>query len=187
MALKHVKKVEIKKDFIKENSVFGDFKAETKQVYKKCFDYDIQFSKINRLVRDLYELEKTGEVLVKYYGEIKNMFVTGIAISDYPTIQWMDFGKICETVRSSLCLTINVVVEDSRLRIPHECDRQTLHRDQCRAFRYDGECGSSTLQIRILRDHRQDCLVKARRTRVLLEHLTSDRGSHRELHPPVQD
>lgn len=133
VALKHVKKVEIKKDFIKENSVFAEFKAETKQVYKKCFDYDIQFSKINRLVRDLYELEKTGEVLVKYYGEIKNMFVTGIAISDYPTIQWMDFGKICETVRRPF-ITINVVVENPRLRIPHECDRQIVHRNECGAF-----------------------------------------------------
>ena len=29
VALKHVKKVEIKKDFIKEHSVFADFKPET--------------------------------------------------------------------------------------------------------------------------------------------------------------
>lgn len=29
IAMKHVKKVEVKKDFIKEQSVFADFKAET--------------------------------------------------------------------------------------------------------------------------------------------------------------
>ena len=108
VALKRVKKVEIKKDFIKENSVFAEYKAETKQLYKKCFDYDIKFSKLNRLIRDLDQLDKTSEILIKYYGEIKNMFVTGIAISDYPTIQWMDFGKICETVRKSFNYTIIV-------------------------------------------------------------------------------
>jgi len=86
IALKHVKKVEVKKDFHKEHSVFADFKTETSQLYAKCFDYDIKFSKINRLIRDIDELEKTGEVLLKFYGELKNMFVTGIAISDYPTI-----------------------------------------------------------------------------------------------------
>jgi hypothetical protein len=55
---KQVKKVEIKKDFVRENSVFSDFKAETKQLYKKCFDYDIKYSKINRLIRDIREVRK---------------------------------------------------------------------------------------------------------------------------------
>jgi hypothetical protein len=58
----------------------------------------MQFSKLNRLIRDLRQLEKVGETLVKYYGDLKNQFSTGIALSDYPTIQWMDFGNICETV-----------------------------------------------------------------------------------------
>jgi hypothetical protein len=70
--LKHVKKVEIKKDFNKDQSVFSDYKVETWQLYKKCFDYDMQFSKLNRLIRDLRQLEKVGEILVKYFGQLKN-------------------------------------------------------------------------------------------------------------------
>jgi hypothetical protein len=53
IGIKKVKKVEVKKDFYKDQSVFADFKPETKALYKKCFDYDIKFSKINRLIRDM--------------------------------------------------------------------------------------------------------------------------------------
>lgn len=100
--LKFVKKVEIKKNFIRENSVFAEYKAESKQLYKKCFEYDMRFSKLTRFVKDIKELEKVSEILLKYYGEMKNQFYSCIACSDYPTIQWMDFGNICEEVIYSL-------------------------------------------------------------------------------------
>lgn len=54
--LKLVKKVEIKKLFYREQSVFSDYKAETKSLYKKCFDYDIKFSKLNRVIKDPKEV-----------------------------------------------------------------------------------------------------------------------------------
>jgi hypothetical protein len=68
-------------------------------LYKKCFEYDMKFSKLSRFVKDIKELEKVSEILLKYYGEIKNQFYSSIATSDYPTIQWMDFGNICEEWR----------------------------------------------------------------------------------------
>ena len=45
-----------------------------------------------------------SKVLLKYYGQLKNQFVSGIAISEYPTIQWMDFGNIADHVRFILII-----------------------------------------------------------------------------------
>lgn len=52
-----------------------------------------------------------SDILVKYYGDIKNQFYSGIALSDYPTIQWMNFSAICETVNSFL-YNVNVVADN---------------------------------------------------------------------------
>ena len=54
--LKLVKKVEVKKVFSREHSIFHDFKAESKQLYKKCFEYDIKFTKLARIIKDVREV-----------------------------------------------------------------------------------------------------------------------------------
>jgi len=54
--IKAVKKVEVKRDFDKEASNFAKFKAETKQLYKKCYEYDIKFSKLNRFIKEFEEV-----------------------------------------------------------------------------------------------------------------------------------
>lgn len=70
--LKFVKKVEVKKNFVREASVFADYKAETKQLYRKCFDYDMKFSKLPRFVKEIKELDKVSEILIRFYGDLKN-------------------------------------------------------------------------------------------------------------------
>ncbi len=57
----------------------------------------MEYSKLNRLIRDLRQLDKVKKILVKNFGALKTKFNTGIEMSDYPTIQWMDFVNICET------------------------------------------------------------------------------------------
>lgn len=54
--IKAVKKVEIKRDFDKDASIFADYKGETKQLYRKCFEYDIKFSKLNRFIKEFDEV-----------------------------------------------------------------------------------------------------------------------------------
>ena len=44
------------------------------------------------------QLEKVYDVLLKHYGPLKDQFYTNIALSDYPTIQWMHFGTMCNDV-----------------------------------------------------------------------------------------
>ena len=54
--LKAVKKVEVKKEFNRDLTLFADFKPDCKTLFRKCFDYDMKYSKLNRLVRDSKEV-----------------------------------------------------------------------------------------------------------------------------------
>jgi hypothetical protein len=54
--LKAVKKVDVKKEFNRDLSLFADFKADCKSLFRKCFEYDIKFSKLNRLIKDTKEV-----------------------------------------------------------------------------------------------------------------------------------
>lgn len=85
-SLKLVKKIEVQKIFYRESSVFAELHPESKALYKKCFEYDMKWSKIGRIVKDPRELELVKEILLKYYGELKGQFYSSIALSDYPTI-----------------------------------------------------------------------------------------------------
>jgi len=55
--LKAVKKVDVKKEFNRDLTLFADFKPDSKSLFKKCFDYDMKYSKLNRLVRDPKEVK----------------------------------------------------------------------------------------------------------------------------------
>jgi hypothetical protein len=54
--LKAVKKVDFKKEFNRDQTLFADFKPDCKSLFRKCFDYDIKFSKLNRLIKDAKEV-----------------------------------------------------------------------------------------------------------------------------------
>jgi hypothetical protein len=54
--LKAVKRVEVRKDYARENTVFAEFKPDCKALFRKCFEYDMKFSKLNRLIRDVDEV-----------------------------------------------------------------------------------------------------------------------------------
>jgi hypothetical protein len=54
--LKAVKKVDVKKEFNREQTLFADFKPDSKTLFRKCFEYDMKFSKLNRLIKDSKEV-----------------------------------------------------------------------------------------------------------------------------------
>jgi hypothetical protein len=54
--LKSVKKVEVKKTFRREETVFADYQADDEALFKRCFEYDMKYSKIGRFVKDLKEV-----------------------------------------------------------------------------------------------------------------------------------
>ena len=54
--------------------------------------------KCNKFIKDEEDLSKTFKVIRKYYGPLKNQFVSQIANEkSYPVIDWMDFVEACQT------------------------------------------------------------------------------------------
>ena len=49
---KQVKKVTKKNVFIKDESVFREYKEDSEELCKRCFEYDMQYSKIKRFIKD---------------------------------------------------------------------------------------------------------------------------------------
>jgi len=79
--------------FLKDKSVFRDFKDDTKIYLRKCFDQDFLYTKIQRTVKGEAEhtIEDIKELLFKHFIKINNIFLYYIGISTYPTIGLNDF------------------------------------------------------------------------------------------------
>jgi hypothetical protein len=78
--------------FMKDRSVFRDFKDDNKPYLKKCFDQDIIYTKIIRAVKGEEDvLEDIKELLFKHFIKINNIFLYYIGMSSYPTISMNDF------------------------------------------------------------------------------------------------
>jgi hypothetical protein len=78
--------------FMKDRSVFKDFRDDNKQFLKKCFEQDIEFSKIIRVVKnDVDQFEDIKDILFKHYAKLNNIFLYYIGISSFPVISMNDF------------------------------------------------------------------------------------------------
>lgn len=78
--------------FMKDRSVFKDFKDDNKPFLKKCFDQDIEYSKIIRVVKnDVDQFEDIKDILFKHYARLNNIFLYYIGISSFPVISMNDF------------------------------------------------------------------------------------------------
>ena len=78
--------------FIKDRSVFRDYRDDTKPFLRKCFEQDIIYSKILRAVKgDVEIFEDIQLVLFKHYVKLNNIFLFYIGTSSYPTIGMNDF------------------------------------------------------------------------------------------------
>jgi hypothetical protein len=88
--------------FMKDRSVFRDYREDTHPYLKKCFEEDIFFSKIKRLTTNKRdeeggEYEACKEVLFAHYVRIKNIFLWECGHSTYPTISQLDFLSFAKT------------------------------------------------------------------------------------------
>ena len=88
--------------FLKDRSIFKDYKDDTKAHLKKCFDQDIAYGKIQRAVKgDEESLSLIKEILYANYIKLNNIFLYYIGYSSYPTISMNDFtfwAKGCDLV-----------------------------------------------------------------------------------------
>jgi hypothetical protein len=81
--------------FDKDKSVFKAFIEDTDAVVSVMFANDMKFSKISRVVKNEADLNQIMSVLKQNFSEIKAIFDQTSAISNYPSISWLDFSDFC--------------------------------------------------------------------------------------------
>ncbi len=99
MALKKTKTSVRVRLFNKEKSVFRDWREDTDGVLHRSVAIDLGLSKLSRLVRDPGELERIHDVFYDFARPIKEVFTFYICRSDYPSIAWLDFSKLCQSLQ----------------------------------------------------------------------------------------
>ena len=77
--------------FMKDRSVFRDYREDTEPFLQKCFDQDMEYAKLAKLFkRDPLIYEKVKECLFTHYVTIINIFDFYCGTSDYPRISMND-------------------------------------------------------------------------------------------------
>lgn len=88
-------KTEKIRSFDKDKSVFKAFIEDTDVVVTAMFANDMKFSKIGRIVKNESDFDQVSSVLKQNFREIKAIFDQTSAISNYPSISWLDFADFC--------------------------------------------------------------------------------------------
>ena len=89
--------------FMKDRSVFKDYREDTQAFLQKCFNEDFSFSKITRLVKkgnDFdHEVARIKELLFEHYIRIINIFYFYSGSSSYPFITMNDFTSFSHATK----------------------------------------------------------------------------------------
>jgi len=107
--LEEIQTVHIAKDgeedevvFMKDRSVFRDYREDTEAFLKKCFDEDYQFGKLGRFINKKGEADAeenaVKDLLFSEYKNICNIFDYYSGTSSYPTISMNDFTSFSNQV-----------------------------------------------------------------------------------------
>lgn len=56
----------------------------------------MKYSKIYKFVKDRTEFKKINEVILNNYEIIYEQYILGQAMSNYPSVTMIDFGKFCK-------------------------------------------------------------------------------------------
>ena len=92
LAIQAVKGDEEEAIFMKDRSVFRDFREDSVAYIRRCLDQDLDYGKIARLFKkDEGELDQVKEVLYNHYERLNNIFLAYAGASSYPTISMNDF------------------------------------------------------------------------------------------------
>ena len=77
--------------FMKDRSVFKDYREDTNAYLKECFEEDLWFGKIHKVYRkDPTEFLAVKECLFAHLTKLYNIFNYYCGTSDYPVISMMD-------------------------------------------------------------------------------------------------
>jgi len=85
----------ILRKFNKKTSVFKPWKVDTHSSLRKAFELDINYSKMQKFLKDKETFEEVTDVLFRHTAKIKDIFTFGIGESSFPSIEWFYFVKMC--------------------------------------------------------------------------------------------
>lgn len=109
--LKKVRKVVSVRYFQKPQSAFCKFVPDTAESLARCFEHDMRYAKIDKMIKDRDELRRTEQVLLQHYLQLKDFFINTIALpKSYPQLERYTFQKICKTwrIKDDLLSTIAI-------------------------------------------------------------------------------
>jgi hypothetical protein len=89
-----------KKEFIREITIFADYRIDDDRVLDQCFQHDRKYWKLDRLLKDSNDIKATEKVIRENFKLLKDCFVSINAVSKYPTITMDDFGKFMQNIKS---------------------------------------------------------------------------------------
>ena len=81
--------------FIKETSVFRDWRLDTKASNETSFQTDISYWKIHRVVKNVDDYDKVVAVLQRHFKTLKKIFISEAAQSGFPCINWIKYSDFC--------------------------------------------------------------------------------------------
>jgi len=77
--------------FMKDRSVFREYKEDTEPWLRKCFDQDIKYSKVGKLFKkDPVTCEKIKDCLFEHYAKLIDIFDFYSGTSNFPRISYND-------------------------------------------------------------------------------------------------
>ena len=83
--------------FQRDQSLFRNWKIDSPEDHEVCAELDFKYWKVPRICKDEVDLKLCEEYVIKYYGPLKEIYITLISDDEYPNIGWMPFVNFCKS------------------------------------------------------------------------------------------
>jgi hypothetical protein len=84
-----------KQNFVKEDSIFDDWTADSEFVLSACFKHDCSHAKFGDFIKSVKDFQQCESSLRANYSVLKKMFICLASRSCFPCIDWESFSKFC--------------------------------------------------------------------------------------------
>ena len=91
--------------FNRAKSIFKNFQEDTPEHLLKMLEQDINYSKLHKMCKQIGDLEALKQSILKYYLQLKNIFLHTASNSSYPTISfsdWSNFAKDSKLLNNNI-------------------------------------------------------------------------------------
>lgn len=85
----------VQRKFDLNASLFQSWKVDLSNKFRKCLKADMHYAKVHKFIKEKTEYDKVFDVLLEYYKCIFEQYVYGQGSSNYPTVGWNDFTRMC--------------------------------------------------------------------------------------------